>query len=117
MLGQYYSPHSIVVDIAFDYGADSQRYIINPTGTGVYGADALYGQTTPLGGPPSLERWRIQLDNQRCQSFQFSFQEQYNPAAGQTAGFGFTLSNVTCLVGVKKGSRPFAAAQTVGGTQ
>lgn len=118
LLGSYYSPHSIVVNIDFDYGANSQQYIINPlNGTGVYGSDSLYGQTSPFGGPPSLERWRIQFDNQRCQSFQFSMQEQYNPASGVAAGFGFTLSNVTCLVGIKKGSRPFSAAQTVGGTQ
>lgn len=118
LLGSYYSPHSIVVNIGFDYGANSQQYIIDPlNGTGVYGSDSLYGQTSPFGGPPSLERWRIQLDNQRCQSLQFSFQEQYNPALGVAAGFGFTLSNVTCLVGVKKGTRPFSAAQTVGGAQ
>lgn len=118
LLGSYYSPHSIVVNLQFDYGASSQQYIINPlNGTGVYGSDSLYGQTTPFGGPPATTPWRIQLDNQRCQTFQFSFQEQYNPTLGQAAGFGFTLSSISCLVGIKKGSRPFSAAQTVGGTQ
>lgn len=115
--GSYYSPHSILVDIAFDFGANSQQYTITQNGTGVYGSDAIYGQTIPFGGQQISRPWRIQIDDQRCQSFQFSFQEQFNPAAGDTAGAGFTLSNVTCLVGVKKGSRPFSAAATVGGTQ
>lgn len=116
LLGSYYSPHKLIVDVAFDYGANSQQYIIDPRNeTGVYGSDSIYGMTSPFGGPPRVTPWRIQLDNQRCQSFQFSLQEQYNPAFGTAAGFGFTLSNVTCLVGIKKGSRPFSAAQTVGG--
>lgn len=115
--GSYYSPHFLVVNIAFDYGASSQQYIIGQSGTGVYGSDAIYGQTIPFGGPSISRPQRIQLDDQRCQTFQFSFQEQYDPSQGVAAGAGFTLSNVSCLVGIKKGSRPFSAAQTVGGTQ
>ncbi len=115
LTGSYLSPHKLYVQIAFNYGASTQEYQILPTNyTGLYGSDSLYGQTSPFGGPGSLEQWRIQLDDQQCQSFQISLQEVYDPSYGQVAGGGFTLSNMNCLVGVKSGKRPYAASKTTG---
>ena len=115
LLGQYLSPHQLLVSIAYDYGNATQQLTINPTNyTGVYGSDSLYGQTSPFGGSDSLEQWRIQVQVQKCQVFQITLQEIFNPAYGTIPGAGFTLSAITAVVGVKKGYRPFNAKNTVG---
>lgn len=115
LTGSYLSPTQLVVQIAFNFGSYTQQYIITPTNaTGVYGSDAIYGQTSPLGGPGPLMQWRIPLEMQLCQSFQISAQEVYDPSIGQPAGAGFTLSNINCEILVKSGRRPLPAAQTQG---
>lgn len=115
LTGSYASPHRLVMGISFDFGPISQQYVITPTNpTGVYDSDNVYGQTSPYGGPGAIEQWRIQFNQQQCQSFQISLQEFYDPTIGQAAGAGFTLSNMNCLVAVKKGTKPFAARNTTG---
>ena len=115
LLGQYFSPHLLNVQMGYDFGALSEQVTIDPINqTGVYGSDQLYGQTSPWGGPPSLEQWRIQPATQKCQAFQFSLQEIFDPSYGTTAGAGFTLSALTCVLGVNRGYRPVKAATTAG---
>lgn len=115
ILGQYVSPHKLVITIDFDFGKFSQAYIVEPTNsTGVYGSDSLYGQTSPFGGPGDLEEWRIQFDTQQCQSIEVTLQEFYDPSFDQPAGAGFTMSSMTLWIIQKKSIRPFSANQTVG---
>ncbi len=115
LTGSYESPHRLIVQIAFDYGAFTQQYIITPdNATPVYGGDSLYGQTSPFGGVGKRMEWRIPLEVQQCQSFQISAQEVFDPAFGETAGAGFTLSNINCEILVKAGKRPISAANTQG---
>ena len=83
--------------------------------TGVYGSDSLYGQTTPYGGPPNLEQFRVHAQKQKCQTFQITLNEVFNPAFGPNlAGAGFTLSGINCVVGAKKSYRPYAGSNSVG---
>jgi hypothetical protein len=111
----YISPHLLNVQIGYDFGPLSEQAIIAPTNyTPVYGGDSLYGMTSPLGGPGSEEPWRIQPAQQICRSFQLSINELYDPSYGQPAGAGFTLSAVTCTLGLIRGYRPVKAANTVG---
>jgi hypothetical protein len=115
LLGQYFSPHLLNFQLGYDFGALSEQALIDPTNfTGVYGSDSLYGQTSPYGGPGSLEQWRIQPSTQNCQSFQISLQEVYDPSLGVQAGAGFTLSAMTCVLGVNRSYRPVKAANTIG---
>ena len=115
LLAQYISPHFLVVQIAYDYGSALQQSIIQPNNyTGPYGSDQLFGQTTPFGGPGSLEQWRIHTQRQTCQSFQISVQEVFNPAFATVPGAGFTMSGLDLTVGLKKGRRPIKAANSVG---
>jgi len=122
-LGTYVSPHYLNVQVAYDYSQyPQQQSVIAPNNyTGNYGSDQLYGQTTPYGGPSSpfngtgnLEQWRIHTQKQTCESFQISIQEVYNPAFGNLAGAGFTMSGINCTVGLKKGRRPIRATNTAG---
>jgi hypothetical protein len=114
-LGRFLSPANIVVQIAYDFENPIQQSIITPTNyTGVFGSDSLYGQTSPFGGEGPVLQWRVQLEKQKCQTFQISMQEQFDPSYGTVAGAGFTLSGITGVIGLKKGYRPIKAANSVG---
>lgn len=114
-LGRFLSPANLIVSIAYDFKNSTQQSIITPTNyTGVYGSDALYGQTSPYGGEGPVLQWRVQLERQKCQAFQISVQEQFDPSYGTMAGAGFTLSGITGVINVKKGYRPISARNSVG---
>jgi hypothetical protein len=118
LLGSYISPHLLNIQLGYDFGALSEQAIIDPTNfTGVYGSDQLYGQTSPFGGPGSLEQWRIQPATEVCQAFQISLEEIFDPSFGVQAGAGFTLSAITCVLGLNRGYRPIKASDTVGTSQ
>lgn len=115
LLGQYYSPHLIEVQIAYDFEPPSQQATIVPTNySGPYGSDYVYGESSPYGGQSTLEQWRIQTDRQKCQVFQISCQEVFDPNFGTIAGPGFTLSGINAVIGIKKAYKPFKAANTAG---
>jgi len=115
LIGNYESPHLLNVQLGYDYGPLYEQAVIQPTNyTGSYGSDQLYGQTTPYGGQVILEQWRIQQSTQICQSFQIAISEVYDPSLGVNAGSGFTLSALTCVVGVMRGYRPIRAENTAG---
>ncbi len=114
-LGKFLSPSNIVVKIAYDFREPTQQSIITPTNyTGVYGSDSLYGQTSPYGGEGPVLQWRVQLETQKCQAFQITVKEQFDPSYGTVAGAGFTLSGITGVITLKKGYRPLRAANSVG---
>jgi hypothetical protein len=114
-LGKFLSPANLVVSIAYDFKEPVQQSIITPTNyTGVYGSDSLYGQTSPYGGEGPVLQWRVQTQIQKCQVFQISVQEQFDPSYGTVAGAGFTLSGITGVIDIKKGYRPIKTANTVG---
>jgi hypothetical protein len=115
ILGQFKSPANMFVNIAYDFKQPIQQSIITPTNyTGVYGSDSLYGQTSPFGGEGPVLKWRIQLQQQKCQAFQITMKEQFDPSFGTVAGAGFTLSGITGVITIKKGWRPMRASTSVG---
>lgn len=115
LLGEYISPHKLAIQVAFDYAPPTQQSIFSPTNfTGVYGSDSLYGQTNQYGGPGNLEQFRVFCKTQKCQAFQVTLQEIFDPSFGTAAGGGFTLSGINCVLGVKKGYRPLKSANSIG---
>ncbi len=115
LLGQYFSPHLLNFQLGYDFGPLSEQVLIQPTNyTGNYGSDQVYGQTSPYGGSGTLEQWRIQPSQELCQAFQVSVQEVFDPSFGTQAGAGFTLSAMTCVLGILRGYRPVKATNTVG---
>lgn len=121
LLGKYYSPHKLFIELAYDYN-DSARssVLITPTNfSPPYGGDGddeenPYGQQAKYGGPSSVENWRIFLKKQRCQSFQISLSEQFDPTLGVAAGAGLTLSGLNIIVGVKQGFRAISTTHSAG---
>ena len=121
LLGQYLTPHKLQVGIAYDYDPSFLQYnLIQPDNfSPVFGglgddSEDPFGQQTPYGGPGNLESWRIFLKKQRCQAFQLTIQEVYDPSFGIPAGQGLTLSGINLVVAVKRGWRSQSAAHSVG---
>lgn len=115
LLGRYLSPHFINCGIAYNYNPSfvSQPQIA-PVNFSSAVASPFGDQPAPFGSPVDLENWLIHSQYQKCQSFQISIQEQFNPAFGTVAGPGFTLSGLNIVANVKRGSRPIDQSQTTG---
>ena len=105
LLGKYLSPHKLSMNIAYDYNQyPSQIATLTPENfSGYWGGLALWGSGGPWGGGTQVEQWRIFFTQQKCESFQISLQEYYDPSIGPQAGAGLTLSGINVIVGVKKG--------------
>lgn len=116
LLGTFYSPHKLTVQIAYDYNpAPTQSSIIVPDNfSGVYGNPPAYGNDFPYGGPAQVEQWKVFLQQQTCQSFQISVAETYDSFFGTVPGAGLTLSGINVMAGIKKSYKPIRAANTVG---
>jgi hypothetical protein len=116
ILGTYITPHKLNVQIAYNYNpAIVQQNIIQPVNySPAYGLDTPYGHETPYGGTPVREQWRIFFRQMRCESFQLTVTEIYDPTYGIVAGAGLTISGLNVVVGVKRGFRPILADLSVG---
>lgn len=115
LLGQYFSPHKLQVQIAYNYvDTPVQQVIIQPTNFSSATPSPFGDQPAPFGSPTSLEQWKIHAKRQKCQSFQITVNEIFDPTYGTAAGAGLTLSGINMLCAVKRGSRPLRATQTAG---
>jgi hypothetical protein len=117
LLGTYISPHKLVLSIAYDYNSSpTQSTIITPDNyAGFYGDAALYGSNSPYGGQSQLEQWRVFLKQQKCQAFQITLQEQFDPSINtMPAGEGLSLSGINLTVGVKDSKPRLRASRQVG---
>jgi hypothetical protein len=116
LLATYLTPHKLVLNIAYDYNSNAvQQSIITPTNfSPAYGNDLTYGSGNPYGGSGSVEPWRVFLARDRCQAFQITLTEVYDPTYGVAAGAGFTMSGINVVAGIKKGYRPIRAVHSVG---
>jgi hypothetical protein len=102
-LGDYFNPHNVAVYAAYDFNTSTttQQNIIqagNILGTGVYGSDATYGETSPYGGPPNTYQFRVPLSRQKCESIQITIEDQ---ALYGSFGENLALSAFSFEVGIK----------------
>jgi hypothetical protein len=119
LLGVYYSPHKLNLQIAYNYNSSpTQNSIITPSNFSPnYGEVSPYGQQSEYGSnnnQANIEQWRVFLQKQRCQSFQITLTEVYDSTMGGAAGQGLSLSGLALVYAGKKGFRPMANAQSVG---
>lgn len=116
LLGTYYTPFKLNMGLAYDYNSNPSQYVeVTPDNhTTNYGDDSPYGDGTPYGGPGNVFEARFFPEIQKCETFQISMQEIYDPSYGVQAGAGLTLSGLNLIVGVKKGSRTQKASQSFG---
>lgn len=116
LLGRYYSPHTLTLNIAYDYNpAPTQQVIVRPINfSGFYGDDPFYGDSSPYGGIGNVEQWRVFLQKQKCESFQITLQENFDDSFGTQAGAGLTLSGLNLVYGYKKGYTTLSPSLSVG---
>jgi len=116
LLGEYISPHTLQVGIAYDYLPNVEQFnVIHPLNFAAdFGDVSPFGAETPFGGQPTLEQWKIHLKRQKCQAFQITIQENFDPIFATQPGAGLTLSGLNIIAAVKRGSRPLRATQTIG---
>jgi hypothetical protein len=119
LLGTYYSPHKLVVNLFYDYEPNaSQSIIINPVnystpfGSGM--SQNPFGAQDLFGGPSSLEDWAVYLERQRCMAFAIQVQEIFDSSFATTSGRGLDLSGLQVVMGMKKGYRPQANVISAG---
>lgn len=108
LLGQYYSPHKSILGIAYDYNESlSQQVLLSPDNfSPAYGGQVpytFYGDDSPYGGPGDVEQYRVFPRLQKCQAFQLTFQEAYDPSHNVSPGQGLSLSGLNLIVGTKGG--------------
>lgn len=115
LLGDYLSPHKLTISIAYDYDSNVQQVstIMPDNFSGTYGSDPLYGNNT-YGGNKTLEQWRVFFRQQKCESFQLTIAESFDPSYGTVAGAGLTISGLDILVGLKSSYPRLKATRSVG---
>jgi hypothetical protein len=116
LLGTYYTPFTLNCTLSYDYNPSSTQAItvLPQDYVADWGGEANWGSGGPWGGPGNVFRARLFPEKQKCESFQLSIQEVYDPSYGQAAGQGLTLSGLSLILGVKRGWRTQNAAKSFG---
>lgn len=113
-LGDYLSPHSLTVSVAYDFNPSvTQTTIINTQAYTqyTYGSDYTYGATSPEGGEsPQDFQFGIFTQRQKCESIQITLEENPLTPYGQ----GLSMSGIAMEVGQKKGLYKLPASKLVG---
>ena len=92
LLGTYFSPHSIQVQVYYDYESNvSQTMVFTPSTT------------------TSIEQMRFFFKRQKCEAIKIVVTE-----VDSVSGQGLSLSGINLIIGVKKGYKPIAGALSVG---
>lgn len=116
LLGTYFTPFKLNVQLAYDYNMGAkQSIIVAPDNyTAPWGAEALWGSGGPWGGIGNVFEARVFPQKQKCESFQVTIDEVFDPNFGTDAGQGLTLSGLLLTVGLKKGYRTQSAKRSFG---
>lgn len=114
ILAKYLSPHSLLCQVAYDYNSSIvNQKLITPQNFSP-STPSPFGVPTPFGSPGNKEQWRIHAKQQLCESFQLTITEVFDPEFGTIAGAGFTMSGLSCEVGIKKATRPIRGGNAAG---
>jgi len=116
LLGTYYTPFNLSVGLSYDYNpsATQQTTVIPDNYVPQWGGEAVWGSGQAWGGPGNVFEARLFPQTQKCESFQVSIQEIFDPSYGVNSGRGLTLSGLNMVVGMKKGYRTNKAGQSFG---
>jgi hypothetical protein len=116
LLGGYVTPFKLNVQLSYDYdSAALQSTMVSPIYPGpAWGGDQLWGSSNVWGGASRTFEARVFPQKQKCESFQISIAEIYDPSLGIQAGAGLTLSGFNLIVGQKRGSRTNNSGRSFG---
>lgn len=115
LLGEYNALHNLRVFAAYDFNPYATQETVIPAGqllgTGVYGSDAFYGDTSPYGGAFPLYQFVVKLSRQKCETIQFTIEDTQS---GLIQEESFSISAMSMEVGIKRGLNKMAATNTFG---
>ena len=116
LLGTYITPFKLSVQLAYDFNPSaSQAITVTPDNYAPnWGGEAVWGSGSAWGGPGQPFEARVFPQQQKCQSFQITVLENYDPVFAVPAGQGLTLSGLNLVVGIKKGYSPQKASRSFG---
>lgn len=116
LLGTYITPFKLDFQLAYDYNSSAtQQVVISPDNFEPnWGGQPLWGSGGNWGGPGNVFSARVFPMKQKCETFQVSITEIYDPSYGLAAGEGLSLSGLALTVGVKRGTRTQSAAKSFG---
>ncbi len=116
LLGSYYTPFKLNFQLAYDYNPSAtQSIIITPDNyTPNWGDESVWGGGQAWGGPGNVFEARVFPQQQKCESFQVTIDEIYDPTLNVPPGQGLALSGLTLTVGMKRGFRTQKAKQSFG---
>lgn len=116
LLGQYYSPFKLNVQLAFDYNPSIQQatLVTSDNFSPAWGNEPFWGSGSPWGGKSAVFEARINPMRQKVESFQITINEIYDPSFGMVAGAGLTMSGMNLTFGMVRGRRLGSAARTFG---
>lgn len=116
LLGTYFTPFKLALTLAYDYLSSAKQQIIITPDNAVpdFGDESVWGGGGPWGGPGNVFQARFFPMKQKCQTFQISVQEIYDPSLGQAAGQGLSLSGMNIVIGAKKGYSTQKAGRSFG---
>ena len=123
-LGNFFSPHLVQVQVAYDYQDFSQQYSTwDPVKQGGMGAD-VYGGDSPFGGPPGapfgggevgggsgVYQYKVPLKRQKCQAIRFLITD-----VGDNVGEAYSLVSLALEVAVKTGGARVSVGKTANTT-
>lgn len=116
LLGSYFTPFKLNVQLSYDYNPSPvQATIVIPDNYAApWGGEAQWGSGSTWGGPGNNFEARVFPMRQKCESFQVTINEIYDPSFSVVAGQGLNLSGMNLVVGMKKGYRTNKASQSFG---
>ncbi len=116
LLGTYFTPFTLNVALGYNYNSSStQQTVVSPDNfTPPWGGESVWGGAGPWGGNGNVFEARVFPEIQKCESFQVTVNEIFDPSIGVMSGQGLTLSGLNLTIGVKKGSRTSKASQSFG---
>lgn len=113
--GRYLSPHKLNVQLSYNYVSSAvQNILITPNNFSSSVPSPFGDQPAPFGSPRDFEQWKVHAKRQKCQSFQITVNEIFDPSLGVMPGAGLTLSGLNMVVLIKRGTRPIPAIDTAG---
>ncbi len=117
LLGTYFTPFTLDVTLAYDYNSSAtQNITVSPNNYAKsWGEDSVYGSTNYWGGSEgNVFSARIFPEKQKCQTFQVTINEVYDPTFGVLPGEGLSLSGLALIAGMKRGFRTQSAVKSFG---
>lgn len=112
ILGSYKGPHTLNVNIAYDYNdVYTQSVVVLPnTSVTTWGSDPTWGSLSPWGGTYQIYEFRIDFNIQKCTSIRLQVSDnmtsQYNE--------GYSISSVVFEVGALPGGNRLPTTNTYG---